>query len=157
MKWEIPPINKVYEALGCIADDRIKINGDTAQVWSSDKSKSYTVKYDSDKNAIIANDNGSYWQGYLGYPSITYLMSIGLIKYDNKIAIAFKNIEWKKLNTQFKNNYEKTNAYALEQAKKNGYDVVDLEKEIKRIYEQIKSLDMNVMEPKLKLPNIKKV
>lgn len=152
MKWKIPPINKVYEALGSIADDRIKINGDEAQVWSSDKSKSYIVEYDKDKNTIIANDNGSYWQGYLGYPSIAYLMRIGLIKYDKKIASALKNIEWKKINTKFKNNYEKTNAYALEQARENGYDVEEIKKEIEKIYTQVKELDLKVLEPKIKPP-----
>lgn len=152
MKWEIPPINKVFEALGCIADNRIKIDGNGAQVWSSNKSKAYTVKYDKDKNAIISNDNGSYWQEYLGYPSVAFLMLNGVIKYDEDIADALKSIEWKKLNTQFKNNYEKTNAFALGQAKKNGYNVEDLKKEIENIYKQIKSLDINILEPKIKPP-----
>lgn len=152
MNWKIPPINKVYEALGCIADDRIKINGNEAQVWSSDKSKSYTVKYDKDKNAIIANDNGSYWQGYLGYPSIAYLMMIGVIKYEKDTAIALKNIEWKKLNTKFKNNYNKTNAYALALAEERGYNRTEIEEEINGIYAQVCELDLNVLEPKIKPP-----
>lgn len=152
MKWEIPPINKVYEALGCIADERIKIDGDVAEVWSSDKSKSYIVKYDEKTNSIIANDNGSYWQGYLGYPSIAFLMLKGKIEYDTSMTDALKNIEWKKINTKFKNNYDKTNQYALELAKKRGYNKEEIEKEIGKIYKQIEKLKIDILEPKIKPP-----
>lgn len=152
MNWEIPPINKVYEALGCIADGRIKINGNEAQVWSSDKSKAYTVKYDREKNAIMANDNGSYWKGYLGYPSIAFLLLTGVIKYDKSVTDGLKNIEWKKINTKLKNDYEKTNQYALDLAEERGYNKEELKKEIESIYNQIKELDLNIFEPKIKPP-----
>jgi hypothetical protein len=35
MKWQHPPIIKIYEALGAIADGRVEINGMTAKVYSS--------------------------------------------------------------------------------------------------------------------------
>ncbi len=34
MKWKHPPIIKIYEALGAVADGRVKISGDSAQVYS---------------------------------------------------------------------------------------------------------------------------
>lgn len=45
--WLQPPIIKVYEALGALADDRIKVKGNTAKVYSSSGNKFYTVTYDS--------------------------------------------------------------------------------------------------------------
>ena len=72
MRWKNPPKIKVYEALGCIADNRIEVNENEAKVYSSSREKYYTVKYD--RNSIMSNDNGSYWVGYLGYPSIALLM-----------------------------------------------------------------------------------
>lgn len=33
MKWKIPPKIKIYEALGCIADKRIEINGNDGKVF----------------------------------------------------------------------------------------------------------------------------
>lgn len=152
MKWKLPPKNKVFEALGCLADGRIEINDNSAKVWSSDRSKSYIVKYDKKSNSIIANDNGSYWQGYLGYPSIAFLVLRGVIKYDESVADAFKGIKWKKLNTQFKNDYNKTNEYALNLAKERGYDKAEIEGEIDKIYKQIEKLKIDILEPKIKPP-----
>jgi hypothetical protein len=37
--WKLPPIIKVYEALGCIADGRIHVDGDSAKVYSSSGNK----------------------------------------------------------------------------------------------------------------------
>jgi len=106
MKWKIPPIIKVYEALGCIADKRIEIEGNKAKVFSSSKQKFYSIEFDG-KNSIMCNDNGSYWQGYLGYPSIAFLMLKGKVDYNSKFVEALKDISWKDLNVKFKNNYEK--------------------------------------------------
>jgi hypothetical protein len=35
MKWRHPPLIKIYEALGAIADGRVEVNGMTAKVYSS--------------------------------------------------------------------------------------------------------------------------
>ena len=120
MRWELPPIIKVYEALGAIADKRIEVKGGTAIVVSSSGDKRYEVRYDPESRAISANDNGSYWQGYLGYPSIAFLMRKGILSFDGAIATSLKEIEWKKINTRFKNNFEKTESFVLEVAEKRG-------------------------------------
>ena len=70
MKWEHPPIIKIYEALGAVADNRVELSENTAKVFSSSGNKFYDVSYDRDSNSIMTNDNGSYWKGYLGYPAI---------------------------------------------------------------------------------------
>jgi len=69
--WKQPPIIKVYEALGSIADGRITVEGNTAKIYSSSGNKFYEVTYDPDTSSIMCNDNGSYWAGYLGYPAIS--------------------------------------------------------------------------------------
>lgn len=107
-KWKIPPAIKVYEALGAIADERIIIEGDKAEVYSSEGNKKYDVVSSSSENAIMANDNGSYWVGYLGYPSIAYLMLSGKLEYCSQYGEALKGIEWKKINTKNKNDFDKT-------------------------------------------------
>lgn len=152
MKWKTPPRIKIYEALGCIADKRMEINGNEGKVFSSSRGKFYSVKYDG-KNAIMSNDNGSYWAGYLGYPSIAFLMLKGRIKYNPKFAEALKNISWKDVNTKFKNDYEKTEAFVLELVKERGFDAAEPLKEVDNILEQIKKLKMELLGEKTKPPS----
>lgn len=152
MDWALPPKIKVHEALGCIADKRIEIEGDEAKVYSSSRGKFYTVRYDSDKNAIMANDNASYWVGYLGYPSIAFLMLKGVIKFDPRFAEALKDIKWKDINTKFKNDFVKTEEYILEITKKRGVLDEEINKEVDRIYAQIKSLKIKKLGEKILPP-----
>jgi len=113
--WKTPPTIKIYEALGAVADGRMESVSETgAIVWSSDRSKYYDISYDPPSGAIMTNDNGSYWQGYLGYPSIAYLMKRGVLPYDAEIAELLKGIAWKEINVANKNDYEKTIADILD-------------------------------------------
>ena len=74
LKWKMPPIVKVYEALGAIGDGRVRIEDSRrAFVTSSDAGKTYEVESSADPPEIASNDNASYWQGYLGYPAIAVL------------------------------------------------------------------------------------
>lgn len=145
MEWLLPHRMKVYEALGCIGDGRIKISesGNEAEVISSSRGKTYSVKYDSEKNAIMANDNGSYWKGYLGYPSIAFLMLKGIIKYDLKYAEALKDIKWKDFNTQFKNDLPKSEEHIKSIVKERGISEDDLLTEIESIYSQLTRLKIH--------------
>jgi len=151
MKWKLPPKIKIYEALGCIADDRIEINENEAKVFSSSRGKSYTITYDG-RNSIMCNDNGSYWIGYLGYPSIAFLMLKGKIKYNSKFAEALKGIKWKDINVKFKNDHEKTEAYVLDFVKAKGHDVNEFLAEISNINHQIKELNLEFLGNKTKPP-----
>lgn len=105
MKWKQPPVAKIYEALGAVADGRVEIDGNTAKVGSSSGNKVYDVSYDPKANAIMANDNGSYWQGYLGYPAIVFLFSTGLLPYKSELADLLRGVKWKDVNQQFKNDF----------------------------------------------------
>ena len=103
--WLMPPRLKVLEALGTIADKRITVRGNTAKVTSSMKEKTYSVTFDG-KLSITSNDNGSFYKGYLGYPSIAFLMLKGILPYDEKIAASLEGIKWKELNEKFKNYFK---------------------------------------------------
>jgi hypothetical protein len=109
MKWLHPPIIKVYEAMGSIADGRIEISeyGKSAKVYSSSRNKSYNVSYDPTGPSIMTNDNASFFRGTLGYPAIAFLMKIGVLSYDEKVGNFLKGIPWKDLNIKFKQ-YHKT-------------------------------------------------
>ena len=152
MKWAVPPKIKVYEALGCIADKRIEIEGNEAKIYSSSKGKYYSVKYDGE-NAIMCNDNGSYWVGYLGYPAIAFLMLKNKIRYSPESAEALKDIAWKDVNVKFKNDFDKTEEYVLGLVKERGYGVSELISEVNIIFEQIKKLSMDILGQKVKPPS----
>lgn len=113
MLWKQPPSIKIYEALGSIADERIEVRDNTAKVYSSSRKKFYDVSYDPQSRAIMANDNGSYWQGYLGYPAIAFLFKAGLIDYRPEYGNLLKDIAWKDINVRFKNDFVKTLEHIL--------------------------------------------
>ena len=141
MNWKVPPAIKVYEALGALADARVKVLGDSADVLSSSGNKTYKVQYDSKIPAITANDNGSYWQGYLGYPSIAFLLKRGILRYDKELAGLLKGIQWKDINSQFDNDYEKVLKYVFEVIQESG-NISELKNEVEKIIGQISELDI---------------
>src|SRR5262245_48946999 len=107
--WKLPPIIKVYEALGAIADGRVTIEDEThAMVTSSEGDKHYTVETSPDLRIISSNDNASFWQGYLGYPGIAVMLRRGFFCIDKEASAALGGIPWKELNRRFKNDYSKT-------------------------------------------------
>lgn len=143
MKWKIPPEIKIYEALGAIANGRVEVDGNTAKVYSSSGRKSYTVIYDPDSNAITANDTGSYWQSYLGYPSIALLMIKGIIRYNPVAADWLKSFHWKDINTQYKSDYARVIEYIRsEMIKSRKADLAQFDQELAQIMTQIKQLGL---------------
>jgi hypothetical protein len=130
MKWKQPPIIKIYEALGTVVDARINVSHNSAKVMSSSGNKYYDVLYDEDKNAIMSNDNSSYWQGYIGYPAIALLLAVGALPYNADMASLLKGIAWKDVNQRFKNDFEKTLEYiesSLDEIQKKDLSVYVLE------------------------------
>ena len=104
--WKLPPREKIHEALSAVLDDRIElIEPLSARVWSSDRSKSYSVTWNEDRTAFGSNDNASYFQGYIGYPIISALLKLGVLQYDCEVSKALKDVPWKAINTKFKNKY----------------------------------------------------
>ena len=112
--WDTPPIIKIYEALGAVADNRLEIDGNEAKCFSSSGNKHYDVIYDPDKNAIMTNDNGSYWKGYLGYPAIAYLLQTKVLPYRPELGQLLQRIAWKDINQKFNNDFDKTLMFILE-------------------------------------------
>lgn len=113
--WKLPPRIKIYEALGAVADGRVAVTEYTAKVSSSGGNKQYDVSFDPATNILSCNDNGSYWQGYVGYPAIAFLMTQKILPYDEKLADALKGIAWKEINTKFKNDWNKTEEWIYEE------------------------------------------
>lgn len=153
MEWKLPPKIKVYEALGCIADGRMEVEGNTAKVYSSSRGKFYTVTYDPKARAIMANDNGSYWQGYLGYPAIAFLMHISEIEFDWTYAEALRGIAWKDINTKFKNDFDKTTEHIHEILKERGVSVEMFLEEVDGIMKRTEELDLSLLGKKTKPPS----
>jgi hypothetical protein len=110
--WKLPPPIKIYEALGAIADGRVElINELQAKVTSSSGYKIYEVLFNPDTGELSVNDNGSYYQGYVGYPALALLMIQGLLPFDKTLSSALKGIHWKQLNQENKNDFNKTVAH----------------------------------------------
>lgn len=143
MKWKQPPIIKVHEALGAVTDGRVVVADNTAKVYSSSGNKYYDVAYDPAKQQIMANDNGSYWKGYLGYPAIAFLMQIGVLTYDSKTGELLKGVAWKDINQKFKNDFDKTLEYIL--ADKSDVDKQVLTAFADRVDAEIKKLNLSLL------------
>ncbi len=140
MKWKYPHVIKIYEALGAVADSRVEIDGNSAKVYSSSRNKHYDVIYDSSKKAIMSNDNSSYWIGDLGYPSIAFLLKIGVISYDQNAGAILKGIHWKDINQKYNNDFDKALDYILmTKTEKEKQILGDL---VNNIYQEIISLDL---------------
>lgn len=147
MRWKTPPTIKIYEALGALGDGRVEMNEDktSAKVSSSSRNKYYDVSYDPEKHAITSNDNGSYWEKYLGYPSICLLMARGDIHYEAQWEKALKGFAWKDLNTTHKNDYEKVIDVIREEVAIRGYSLQDFDAMLKSVHEQIKDLQLSML------------
>jgi len=141
--WKLPPIAKVYEALTAVADGRVTLTSETtAQVGSSDGSKTYDLNWSADGLAVSSNDNASYWQGYLGYPIIALLLVQGRVAYDPAVAQALAGVPWKALNTQFKRNYARAIEHVLADIAAKGGDRAAIEREVEAILEQLGALGL---------------
>lgn len=146
--WKIPPKVKVYEALGCIADNHVEfISEKEAIVTSSEGNRKYRVVFDIEKKFISSDDNGSKYRGYLGYPSIAVLMLKGVLPFDKRISEALKGIKWKRLNDEFKD-YNKTIEEALRIAENRGIKKEDLEYFVESVMNEIKLKKFLKSQPK---------
>jgi len=122
-QWKMPPLVKVYEALGAIGDGRVRIeNSRRATVVSSDESKTYEVETSADGREIASNDNASYWQGYVGYPAIAVLLARGFYRPPANVTDALAGVAWKELNRKFRNDWARTIAEVEKELEQAGHD-----------------------------------
>ena len=143
---KMPPREKIHEALTAIVDDRISINKENsrAEIFSSDRSKKYIVEWHD--NEYASNDNATYWQGYPGYPVIAVLLIQNKLTLNKDILPYFKNINWRKINEEFKRDYAKAVEFIYEGIDKDKIDYI--EKEINKVYSELESLDIVIKKGK---------
>ncbi len=136
----LPPRIKVLEALGSIADERIKLVSDrNAIVVSSSGDRSYRVCVDLEKGIAYSDDNGTRFRKYVGYPIIALLMIKGVLPYDERIAKALKGVPWRKLNEQLKR-YALVEQIVKDFARKNGVDPKELDLIVDRVLNALSKL-----------------
>ncbi|KFU76025.1 hypothetical protein SAMN04489729_1851 [Amycolatopsis lurida] len=151
-EWKPSPVIKIYEALGAVADGRVEIDGDTARVASSDKAKTYDVRHDPAAGSITANDNGSYWQGYLGYPGIAYLMERGVLAYDSGLTAGLAGVPWKELATEYRNDWAKVEKHVREDLAAKGVDLDRFDAGIAEISDGLEKLALTKLSPRQRPP-----
>lgn len=153
MKWKLPPPIKIYEALGAIGDQRVEVIGaDCGKVYSSSRNKYYNVVFGEHENAIMSNDNGSYWKEYLGYPSIAFLMAIDKLPFNEACSKALRDIPWKDINTFYKNDFEKTQEHVNGLLKAQDINVAHVKKYIGEVLDAIQRLDLDMFGNKVRPP-----
>lgn len=140
--WKMPPIAKVYEAIGAIGDGRLRIeDARRAFVTSSGGTRIYEVEISDDGREISSNDNASYWQGHLGYPAIAVMIARGLIpRPDAAVVRALAGVPWKELNTLHRNAYDRTIEAVLAQAAARGDDIDSIRAAAVAVLDQVRAL-----------------
>ena len=150
---KLPPVEKIYEAYSALSDSRVIMEENSAKVFSSDKSKEYTVTWN--ENIYSSNDNASYWQGYAGYPIIAVLMLQKKLLFDDSFTDFFKNINWKELNAKYKGKYSKAVDEIMEGLKNSGVDTDKIYRKTEEIFEELKNLDIKCKRSSLRPPKSK--
>lgn len=141
--WKSPPKAKIYEALTAVADGRAKLmDGEQAEVVSSDRTKTYQVDWSPDLNRFTSNDNASYWQGYMGYPIIAVLMVLGKLEYKTEVASFLSGVPWKQINRRFRNDYTRAVDSVLDALEAKGTPRRIVVAEVDRIMAQIESVNL---------------
>ncbi|MDE5882856.1 MAG: hypothetical protein K2H60_14135 [Muribaculaceae bacterium] len=141
------PIEKVPEAWTAIADNRVKLAegyslaSGSAVVASSDGDKSYMVTWRDGGQIFTSTDPATYWQGYSGYPVIAVLMLLGRLSYNKELAAKFAGVEWKKVNTKFRNDYSKALKYVEEERSIDAEAVTSASTEV---LNELKSLALTI-------------
>lgn len=139
---KLPPIEKIPEAFSVLADQRITMYDDHADIVSSNQEKQYTVLFH--ENLYQSNDAATYWQGYPGYPIIAVWLIQKRLCVDETILPYFKAIPWHQLNEQYHRKYDQVLEALYQKWEKEGIDVAHIRQEIQTIYETMKTLDVEV-------------
>lgn len=150
MGVKLPPIEKIHEAYSAIADKRVVLKENEAEVSSSDLTKTYMVKWKDE--VYSSNDNDSYWQGYVGYPIIAVLMLQGKLPLNQEIAMYFQGINWKKINTEYKNKFSEAVSQIMGGLKEKGIDCNKIEEEIQKVYQEIGRLTIQTKRSSIRPP-----
>ena len=147
---KLPPAEKAYEAYSAIADGRAEMHeasgdGGTASgyalVDSSDRTKTYEVAWKGD--TYSSTDNGTYWQGYAGYPVIAVLVLQGRLPQPPADTLAdLAGVPWKQLNDAHKRDYAAAVSEVLAEAPDQ--DRADIERSCRQVLEALSTLDLTL-------------
>ncbi len=155
--WKPTPRIKLYEALGAVADGRVEVGADdTGRVRSSDGAKVYEVRYDAAAGAIMTNDNASYWQGYLGYPGVAYLLARGVLQCDKQATEALRDIAWKALATQYRNDWDAVEAQVRQKLAAGGFDLAWFDRQLDELARELGALRLVKLGTRMPPPKAKK-
>lgn len=140
---KLPPIEKIYEAYSALADNRIQMGETSAEVTSSDGTKSYKVAWKD--NTYSSTDNATFWQGYAGYPVIAVLILQSKLTADSAIFTHFSGVNWNSLNKKHKRDYRAAlmEVFAEKQLPQEKID--HIEAMTQQVYEQLKQLDLKIV------------
>ena len=141
--WKLPPRAKVFEAFTAVADGRVRVTGPlSATVVSSGGDKTYDVEWSGDGRTITANDNASYWQGYIGYPILAVLLARGELHAAADAVATLSGVPWHDLNQRFKRDYDAAVAQVLGELEERGADAVQVEREVDGVLAQLAALEL---------------
>ncbi len=142
-RWKLPPAAKVYEAFSAVADGRVRPSGaGRAEVESSGRDRSYTVEWSDDLTSVASNDNASYWQGYLGYPAVAVLLTVGALHADEAIVGLLAGVPWHELNARFKRDYDAAVDSVLTGLEEQGAERARIVAEVDRVMAQLAALGL---------------
>lgn len=141
--WKLPPRAKVFEAFTAVADGRVRFTGPgSAAVTSSGGDRTYDVEWSEDGRTIAANDNASYWQGYLGYPALAVLLERGELRAGEAEVRALAGVPWHDLNERLRRDYDAAVAKALEGLAGGAPEAERVERAVDDVMEQLVALDL---------------
>lgn len=140
---KLPPIEKIYEAYSALADNRIQMGETSAEVTSSDGTKSYKVAWKD--NTYSSTDNATFWQGYAGYPVIAVLILQSKLTADSAIFTHFSGVNWNSLNKKHKRDYRAAlmEVFAEKQLPQEKID--HIEAMTQQVFEQLRQLDLKIV------------
>ncbi|MEM2036311.1 MAG: hypothetical protein QXG21_02015, partial [Candidatus Caldarchaeum sp.] len=97
---------------------------------------SYRVFLDLENGMASSDDNGTVFRNYVGYPIIAFMMALGKLSYDEKIAAPLKSIKWRSLNEQYKS-YKTVETIVKQMLSRNGVDPSDVDKFVDRVLREL--------------------
>ena len=136
--WGIPHFIKIPEAFSALADHRYEYSDKYFRVYSSNRTRVYSVSVFYDGYA--SNDNMSINKKILGYPIVLHLMLNQRISFDVSIANLFRNINWTELNLLCKKDFTASYNAILQRFSEQGLNSNLINTEVQSAYNQLCAL-----------------
>ncbi|MCS6784573.1 MAG: hypothetical protein RMI43_07255 [Candidatus Caldarchaeum sp.] len=137
-----PPRIKVLEALGAVAGKRVKIKDEkNCYVDASEGPRTYRVFVDLSNQIAQSDDNGTVFRDYVGYPIIAFLMALGKISYNEKIANHIAAIKWRSLNEQYKS-YAKVESVIKKLLSQHGIKPEEVDEFVAKVLQEVEQLGL---------------